>query len=131
MAGLMVATAGTGSFARLRHAAWTRIPGVYLLAVCDAGEARSTTYRGRFGYSGRELPIDRQRRDLLDIAVPPAGHCGLGALAAQHKGQARETGIHCVDIFRYIFGLYQNVYAHLRRRNPAVAGDDSGTRMAV
>ncbi len=37
-----------------------------------------------------------------------------------------ETGIHWVDTFRYLFGEVTSVYAHLRRLNPNIAGEDSG-----
>lgn len=37
-----------------------------------------------------------------------------------------ETGIHWVDTFRYLFGEIQSVYAHLRKLNPVIAGEDSG-----
>ncbi len=38
-----------------------------------------------------------------------------------------ETGIHFVDLFRWLFGDVTAVYADLRRRNPVIAGEDSGT----
>ncbi len=38
----------------------------------------------------------------------------------------RETGIHYVDTFRFLFGEPVALYADLRRTNPVVAGEDSG-----
>ncbi|MBX2873197.1 MAG: Gfo/Idh/MocA family oxidoreductase [Saprospiraceae bacterium] len=35
-----------------------------------------------------------------------------------------ETGIHYVDVFRYLFGEITSVFAHLRKLNPAIAGED-------
>jgi len=37
-----------------------------------------------------------------------------------------ETGIHFVDIFRFLFGEVGSVFADLRRLNPAIAGEDAG-----
>lgn len=37
-----------------------------------------------------------------------------------------ETGIHWVDVFRYLFGDPTHVYADLRRLNPAIVGEDAG-----
>jgi predicted dehydrogenase len=38
----------------------------------------------------------------------------------------KETGIHWIDTFRFIFGEVAAVYARLRRLNPAIAGEDAG-----
>lgn len=38
----------------------------------------------------------------------------------------RETGIHFIDTFRYLFGEPTAVYADLYRSNPVIAGEDSG-----
>jgi predicted dehydrogenase len=38
----------------------------------------------------------------------------------------RETGIHFIDTFRYLFGEISGVYADLRRLNPVIAGEDAG-----
>lgn len=37
-----------------------------------------------------------------------------------------ETGVHFIDTFRYLGGEIRRVYAHLRRLNPAIAGEDCG-----
>ena len=37
-----------------------------------------------------------------------------------------ETGIHFIDIYRYLFGSIKKVYANLRRLNPTIAGEDTG-----
>lgn len=37
-----------------------------------------------------------------------------------------ETGIHWVDVFRYLFGEPCAVYADLQRLNPVIKGEDSG-----
>lgn len=37
-----------------------------------------------------------------------------------------ETGVHFVDTFRYLLGEVVEVYAHLRRLNPVIRGEDAG-----
>lgn len=37
-----------------------------------------------------------------------------------------ETGVHFVDVFRYLLGMPDAVYADLRRINPAIKGEDAG-----
>ncbi|GAB3482814.1 Gfo/Idh/MocA family protein [Marinomonas epiphytica] len=37
-----------------------------------------------------------------------------------------ETGIHWVDVFRYLLGDVKDVYADLVKRNPVIKGEDSG-----
>lgn len=38
----------------------------------------------------------------------------------------RETGVHWIDTFRFLFGSPKSVYADLRKLNPAIAGEDAG-----
>ena len=38
----------------------------------------------------------------------------------------RETGIHFVDVFRYLLGEPKSVWSDLRKLNPAIAGEDAG-----
>merc|ERR1712194_178334 len=38
-----------------------------------------------------------------------------------------ETGIHFVDVFRFLLGEVRAVYADLRRLNSVIAGEDAGT----
>ncbi|WP_342076813.1 Gfo/Idh/MocA family oxidoreductase [Yoonia sp. SS1-5] len=37
-----------------------------------------------------------------------------------------ETGVHYIDVFRYLLGDASHVYADLRQINPAIAGEDAG-----
>lgn len=37
-----------------------------------------------------------------------------------------ETAIHLIDSFRYLMGEMSGVFAHLRRLNPAIQGEDAG-----
>lgn len=38
-----------------------------------------------------------------------------------------ETAVHFIDLFSWLLGDIQSVYADLRRLNPAIAGEDAGT----
>ena len=38
-----------------------------------------------------------------------------------------ETGIHFIDVFRFLLGEVESVFADLRRLNPGIAGEDAGT----
>jgi len=38
----------------------------------------------------------------------------------------RETGIHFIDVFRYLCGEVRSVWADLRQLNPAIKGEDAG-----
>ena len=40
-----------------------------------------------------------------------------------------ETGIHAVDCFRYLMGDITQTFAHLRRLNPVIAGEDTAVGM--
>lgn len=40
-----------------------------------------------------------------------------------------ETGIHYIDVFRYLIGEVRSVYAKLRRLNPEIKGEDCGLVM--
>jgi len=48
------------------------------------------------------------------------------AFPAMPRFLVRETAIHQIDVFRYLFGEPQALYASLRRLNPAIAGEDAG-----
>lgn len=37
-----------------------------------------------------------------------------------------ETGIHWIDVFRYLFGIPDTVYSELRQLNPEILGEDAG-----
>jgi len=37
-----------------------------------------------------------------------------------------ETGVHYIDVFRFLFGEPTTVYADLRKVNPVIAGEDAG-----
>lgn len=93
----------------------------------------------------RFQPWYREIRDLLDrgdlgqvfqarFALRPGDGRGPRAyLDRQPAFQTmprlliHETGVHFIDLFRWLFGDITSVYADLRRLNPAIAGEDAGT----
>ena len=40
-----------------------------------------------------------------------------------------ETGVHFIDTFRFLLGDVASIYAHLRRLNPVITGEDAGQLM--
>lgn len=74
------------------------------------GEVLQATFRLRPGDGqGAEAYLDRQPyfRDMPQLLI-------------------HETGVHFVDVFRYLFGEASHVYADLRKVNPVIAGEDAG-----
>ncbi len=78
---LKVATIGAGYFSAFHHDAWTRIPEVELVAVCDSDPAKARAYAERFqsarSFTDAATMLDAVRPDLVDIATPPATHLAL------------------------------------------------------
>ena len=81
-----------------------------LLASGELGAVFSATFRLRPGDGGGpDAYLARQPyfRDMKRFMV-------------------HETGIHIVDVFRFLFGEVRTVSAKLRRLNPVIAGEDAG-----
>lgn len=92
----------------------------------------------------RFQPWHRQIKLLLDQAIlgdifqatfrlrPGDGQGPDAYLARQPYFQkmqrflVRETAIHQIDLFRFLFGEPTGVFAHLTRLNPAISGEDAG-----
>ncbi len=81
MSRLRVATIGAGYFSAFHHDAWTRIPEVELVAVCDADAGKAEAYAERFQiaqtFTDAATMLDAIGPDLVDIATPPATHLAL------------------------------------------------------
>lgn len=62
-----------------------------------------------------------------DGAGPDAYLARQPYFRAMPRFLVRETGVHFVDVFRFLLGEVEAVFADLRRLNPAIAGEDCGT----
>jgi predicted dehydrogenase len=111
------------------------------------GEAERAGIRLMVHDNFRFQPWHRELRRLLDldtIGRPHAIACrtrmgdgwGAGAYLDRQpyfrvmpKLLVFETGVHFIDVFRYLVGEVRQVYAALRRRNPAIAGEDAGVML--
>ncbi len=92
----------------------------------------------------RFMPWFRETKRVLDAGAlgtplnitfrlrPGDGQGPEAYLARQPYFQAmprfliHETGIHLVDVFRFLLGEVTGVFARLKRFNPAIAGEDAG-----
>ncbi len=81
-----------------------------ILALGELGEIRQAHFRMRPGdgsgenaYLGRQPYFRTMERFLM-----------------------HETGIHWIDVFRFLFGEPESIYADLWQSNPAIDGEDSG-----
>jgi D-apiose dehydrogenase len=211
-----VAVIGAGYFSQFHLHGWKNMPGIEIVAVCDADEGKAVQSAQQFGathaVSSTQALFDLRGIDLLDIVTPPSSHeslihqaisrgmaiicqkpfathydqaCALaelcekrgiplivhenfrfmpwyremsrllatGLLGKLHNiafrlrtgdGQGAdaylarqpyfqtmprllvaETAVHFIDTFRYLCGEIKSVYAHLRRLNPHIAGEDA------
>ncbi len=77
---------GAGYFSEFHCEAWSRIPEVELVAVCDLDEAKARNRANEYGvprvYADWREMIDRERPDFVDIITPPASHQEICAFAA-------------------------------------------------
>lgn len=212
-----VAVIGAGYFSQFHLYGWRSIPGINIMAVCDADANKAAQSAQQFGATRSTSSVDELLAipglDLLDIVTPPDSHnelirkavlrgipticqkpfafqysqaLALTELAEQAKvplivhenfrfmpwyremrrlldegllgklhniafrlrtgdGQGpdaylarqpyfqqmprllvMETAVHFIDTFRYLCGEVTSVYAHLRRLNPKIAGEDAG-----
>lgn len=210
-------TAGAGYFSHFQHEAWSRIPEVEIVAVCDLVEEKARKIAAQFGiakcYTSWTEMLERERPDFFDIITPPPTHQEMCADAAsrgihvicqkplaptmqeatsivdnaqragirlmvhenfrwqpwyrkikelQNAGTIGEfthlhmltrlgdgwgerayldrqpffrdyprlliyeTGVHFIDTFRYLLGEVTDVYAHLKRLNTVIRGEDTG-----
>ena len=83
---IKLACIGAGYFARFHVEAWTRIPEVQLLAICDKDKDKANALAQEFGiprvYESMVELMDKEPLDLVDIITPPATHQELCNLAA-------------------------------------------------
>lgn len=215
--GLRGVAVGAGYFSRFHYDAWTRIPDVRLVALCNRDRPRAEAVAQQFGvpkiYADVGAMLDEERPDFIDIITPPETHLPFARLAAErgvhvlcqkalaptfseaaaivedaeragirfmvhdnfrfqpwhrefrrlldggtigrlHSVSCRtrmgdgwqpdaylsrqpyfrtmpqllifETGVHFIDVYRYLGGDVTRVFARLRRLNPEIAGEDAG-----
>lgn len=67
------AIAGCGFFGQIHLEAWRRMPGVEIVAACDADLAKAQASAPR-AYRNLEELLDAERPDFLDIATRPEWH---------------------------------------------------------
>lgn len=85
---------GAGYFAPFQYEAWTRIPEVEIVAICDRTEAKGRAVMAQYDipryYSDWKRLIDTEEPSFVDIITPPADHEEMCAYAA-----ARNVNIIC------------------------------------
>lgn len=112
-------------------------------AITARAEAAKTTLVIHENF--RFQPWHREIKRILDgprmgqvysarFALRPGDGRGARAyLARQPSFQTmqrflvQETAVHLLDVFRWLFGDIDSVYADLRQLNPVIAGEDTGT----
>ena len=80
---------GAGFFAQFQAEAWTRIPGVNLVAVADPLPAKAREFAAKFNiaraYESVEAMLDAERPDFADIATRPDTHLALTQFVASRR----------------------------------------------
>ena len=93
MTKLKTVAIGAGYFSQFHFDAWSRIPEVELLAVCDTEIARAEAAAQQFGaarhYSDVAKMLDAERPDFVDIVTRPETHDEVCRLAF-------DRGIHVI-----------------------------------
>jgi D-apiose dehydrogenase len=86
---IRVAAVGTGYFSRFQYRAWSRIPEVQLVGVCDRTLASAQALASEFNIpvasDDLDKMLDQTKPDLLDIITPPETHLAAITLAAARK----------------------------------------------
>jgi predicted dehydrogenase len=89
---LRVVSVGAGYFSRFQHEAWSRIPEVGIVAVCDLVEDKARTVQEPFGIANRYTcwteMLDREKPDFSTSSPRP--------LATRRCAYASRRGIHLI-----------------------------------
>lgn len=86
---------GAGYFSQFQYEAWSRIPEVEILAVCNRNQDRAQATAKAYNiprvieWNDLEKVLDELKPDFLDIITPPETHKEIVALAARR-------GIHVI-----------------------------------
>lgn len=90
--------AGTGYFSHFHLEAWSRIPEVSIVAVCDLDRKKAERVQRQYGvreaYSDFSRMLREERPDFVDIITTPDSHLELCQIAAQ-----QDTAILCQKPF--------------------------------
>jgi D-apiose dehydrogenase len=77
---------GAGYFSQFHFEAWSRIPEVEIVAVCDQDESKAAAvaefYKIPKIYTDPESLLEKENPDFVDIITPPASHLFLCEMAA-------------------------------------------------
>jgi predicted dehydrogenase len=79
---------GAGYFSRFQYEAWTRIPEVEILAVCNRSPEKAQEVAETYGipraaaWDELETLLDELRPDFIDIITPPETHLDVVKMAA-------------------------------------------------
>ena len=79
---------GAGYFSRYQYEAWTRIPEVEILAVCNRSQENALEVAETYGiprtatWEGLQMLLDELRPDFIDLITPPETHLDVVRLAA-------------------------------------------------
>lgn len=69
---------GAGYFSRFQYEAWSRIPEVKIVALCNRDKAKGKVMADEFGianmYTSVAEMLDREKPDFIDIITPPETH---------------------------------------------------------
>jgi predicted dehydrogenase len=78
---------GAGYFAPFHYEAWTRIPDVEMVAICDRVEDRARALMASSGinrwYGDWKRMLDEERPDFVDVITPPDTHEEICTFAAE------------------------------------------------
>jgi len=84
---------GAGYFAPFHYEAWTRIPEVDLVAICDRDKDRALAVGGAHrilrSYADWQRMLEDERPDFVDVITPPDTHEEICTFAARR-------GIHVI-----------------------------------
>ena len=90
---LKIACIGAGYFAKFHIEAWTRIPSVELVAICDQKIEKANLLADQFGitkvYNNLESMLSTETLDVIDVITPPDTHKVLCR-------QIADQGIHII-----------------------------------
>lgn len=79
---------GAGYFSKFQYEAWTRIPEVDIIALCNSNQGRAKGIMDGYGvknhYTDYKEMILTEKPDFVDIITPPETHFEMCKFAADH-----------------------------------------------